>query len=64
MSWAVVNVTIKHPALGQRFEVHVLPLDDVIEHSAVRDGELWCICAPARYEGGVVIHDAMDGRRE
>lgn len=47
-------------------EVHVVPIDDIIDH----DCDDRCICGPTeelcvengQYEGSVIMHPSLDGR--
>jgi hypothetical protein len=41
---------------------HVVPIDDLREHSTDSDKPCWC--KPEEEEDGVIVHNSMDGREK
>ncbi len=41
---------------------HVVPIDDLREHST--DSDVVCWCKPVEDEYGVIVHNSMDGREK
>lgn len=42
--------------------LHVVPRDDLREHSIDRDKPCWC--HPEEDEHGIIVHNSMDGREK